>query len=117
MKYQDARRYLLNFSEAEEDYPFGPEVAVMKVRDRMFAGLMMHLGSPCMNLKCDPDEALALRDIFEEVTPAYHMNKRHWNTVRLDGKVPKGELQRMMDNSYRLVVAKLPKHRRPLLAR
>ncbi len=61
-----------------------------------------------MNLKCDPHEALILRDIFSAVIPGYHMDKRHWNTVILDGSVPQGELQRFIDNSYLLVVNKLP---------
>jgi len=62
-----------------------------------------------MNLKCDPDEAVMLRDIFPSVIPGYHMNKRLWNTVILDGSIPQGEIERMMDNSYLLVVSKMTK--------
>ena len=62
-----------------------------------------------MNLKCDPEEAFHLRDIFEAVIPGYHMNKTHWNTIILDSSIPKGEIQRMMDNSYALVVKSLTK--------
>ena len=62
-----------------------------------------------MNLKCDPDEASALRDIFKSVIPGYHMNKRLWNTIILDGTIPSGEIERMIDNSFALVVSKLPK--------
>ncbi len=61
-----------------------------------------------MNLKCDPDEAQALRDMFPSVIPGYHMNKRLWNTVILDGSVPKGEIERMIDNSFDLVVSNMP---------
>jgi len=62
-----------------------------------------------MNLKCDPDEASALRDIFAAVIPGYHMNKRLWNTIILDGSIPQGEIERMIDNSFMLVVNKMTK--------
>jgi predicted DNA-binding protein (MmcQ/YjbR family) len=104
MNTGELRLYLLNKPEAFEDYPFGPRVAVMKVRSKMFATLVEDEGGVSMNLKCDPHEALILRDIFPAVTPGYHMNKRHWNTLLLDGSIPRGELERMMDNSYALVV-------------
>lgn len=68
-----------------------------------------------MNLKCDPDEALILRDMFDAVKPGYHMNKRLWNTIVLDGEVPPGEIERMIDRSYALVVKKLGKEQRQAL--
>ena len=106
MKYAAARRYLLKRPEAVEDFPFGPDVAVMKVCGKMFATLA-HDGDDKlgkMNLKCDPHEALMLRDIFSAVQPGYHMNKKHWNTITLDGSIPRGEIERMIENSYALVV-------------
>ncbi len=109
MDVDTARQYLLGKPEALEDYPFGPDLAVMKVRGKMFATLSQSEGQGRMNLKCDPDQALALRDIFPAVLPGYHMNKKHWNTVCLDGSIPLGELQRMMDHSYALVVKGLPR--------
>ena len=115
MNYESAKAYLLSQPEAVEDYPFGPEAAVFKVRNKMFALLMEAKGQASINLKCDPDEALALRDIFPAVTPGYHMNKKHWNTVQLDGSVPNGEIERMIDNSYLLVINSMPKAKRPLL--
>ena len=117
MNYAGARDYLLAQPEAWEDFPFGPDVAVMKVLDRMFATLAVEDGVARMNLKCDPDEALMLRDIFTAVTPGYNMNKRHWNTVLLDGSIPEGEIQRMIENSYALVVARLPAVQRRALQR
>ncbi|MDX1735407.1 MAG: MmcQ/YjbR family DNA-binding protein [Halioglobus sp.] len=108
MKYAGARKYLLHKPEAFEDFPFGPDVAVMKVCGRMFATLSREKGIANMNLKCEPAEALILRDIFPAVLPGYHMNKTHWNTVVLDGSIPQGEIERMIDNSYALVVRKLP---------
>ena len=104
MNYDDAREYLLGKPEAVEDFPFGPDVAVMKIAGKMFATLVSGPDHAHMNLKCDPHEALMLRDIFDAVRPGYHMNKRHWNTVVLDGSIPPGEIQRMIDNSYALVV-------------
>jgi predicted DNA-binding protein (MmcQ/YjbR family) len=67
---------------------------------------------PRVNLKCDPDLALELRDRYEQVIPGYHMNKRHWNTVELDGVIPQAEIRKMVDHSYDLVVESLPKARR-----
>lgn len=117
MEYEEVREYLLSRPEVVEDYPFYPEILVPKIRGRMFATLSRRNGVPQMNLKCDPLEALALRDVFPAIRPGYHMNKRHWNTVILDGSVPPGELRRMIDNSYLLVVMKLPRlQRMPILA-
>jgi predicted DNA-binding protein (MmcQ/YjbR family) len=110
MDYQQAKDYLLGKPEAVADYPFYPDILVPKVRGRMFATLSERRGIAEMNLKCDPDEAHALRDIFAAVKPGYHMNKKHWNTVTLDGSVPENEIRRMIDNSYFLVVKKLPKN-------
>ena len=118
MDFDEARQYLLSKPEATADYPFYPDVLVPKVRGRMFATLSENDGVAQMNLKCDPDEALALRDIFPAVKPGYHMNKKHWITVTLDGSVPANEIRRLIDNSFRLVVMKLPRLERvALLAR
>jgi len=109
MTFEEARDYLLSQPAAILDYPFGPDVAVFKVRNKMFATLSETEGLAYSNLKCDPEEALMLRDLFNEVTPGYHMNKKHWNTIDLQGELPPGEIQRMMDNSYTLVVKSLPR--------
>ena len=87
----------------------------MKIGEKMFATLVDSAGSTRINLKCDPHEALILRDIFPAVRPGYHMNKRHWNTVLLDGSIPRGEIERMMDTSYRLVVKGMRKVERQAL--
>jgi len=95
-----------------EDYPFGDEVAVFKVAGRMFA--LVSLGPPpgSVSLKCDPDLAAVLRDRYAAITPGYHLNKRHWNTVALDGSVPAEELLELIDHSYDLVVGRLPRAQR-----
>ena len=118
MNHQQAKKYLLSKPQSIEDFPFGPEVSVFKVKGKMFATLALgKMGKGddegnldwWMNLKCDPDEASALRDIFKSVIPGYHMNKRLWNTIILDGTIPKGEVERMIDNSFMLVVSKMTK--------
>lgn len=95
-----------------EDYPFGDEVAVFKVAGRMFA--LVPLGPPpeSVSLKCDPDLAAELRGRYAAITPGYHLNKRHWNTVVLDGSVPDEELLELVDHSYDLVVARLTRAQR-----
>jgi len=110
MYFAAMRAYLLSKPEAVEDFPFGPDAWVYKVQGKMFALLSGESGSPRVNLKCDPQQAQELRDIFTAVGGGYHMNKKHWNTVLLDGDVPDGELQRQVDHSYALVVKKLPRN-------
>ncbi|MFB4295645.1 MmcQ/YjbR family DNA-binding protein [Actinomadura sp. NTSP31] len=95
-----------------EDYPFGDQVAVFKVCGRMFA--LVSLGPPpgSVSLKCDPGLALDLRARHPAITAGYHLNKRHWNTVALDGSVPDDELDELIDHSYDLVVARLTRAQR-----
>jgi len=108
--------YLEGKPGTSAEYPFGPDVLVYKVKGKMFA-LYAPKDDPIrINLKCDPQEALMLRDLFDAVLPGYHMNKRHWNTVILDGSLPDGEIERMIDNSYQLVVKGLIKADREALA-
>lgn len=113
-------QYLINKPHTSVSQPFGEGVDVYKVKGKMFATFSLGKGTEkgtngklkghyCINLKCDPDEALALRDIFESVLEGYHMNKKLWNTVILDGSIPQGEIERMIDNSFMLVVNKMTK--------
>jgi predicted DNA-binding protein (MmcQ/YjbR family) len=100
---------------AAEDYPFGDDVAVFKVAGKMFA-LVSLTGEPGgVSLKCDPEWALELRARHGAVRPGYHLNKRHWNTVELDGTVEDAELREMIDHSYELVVSRLPREERTRL--
>ncbi|MFZ0547358.1 MAG: MmcQ/YjbR family DNA-binding protein [Candidatus Promineifilaceae bacterium] len=106
--------YILNKKGAFEDRPFGPETAVFKVVNKMFA--LIPDGEPLsMNLKCGPDEAIFLRQMYSAVQPGYHMNKRHWNTITVDGNIPDEELCQMVDTSYNLVVKSLKKTDREAL--
>lgn len=111
----DLKKYLLNKPEAVEDFPFGPEVAVYKVRDKIFALIGMKNNEALINLKCDPAEAEQLRMVFDAVLPGYHMNKKHWNTVIINGSIPDSEVKRMIDNSYTLIVKKLGKSAQHLI--
>jgi len=105
----DIKKYLLNKPEAVEDFPFGSEVAAYKVRDKIFALVGMENSEARINLKCDPAEAEPLRLVFAAVLPGYHMNKKHWNTVIINGSIPDREVKRMIDHSYTLIVKKLGK--------
>ena len=100
------RERCLGLAGASEEFPFGDEVSVFKVGGKMFA--LSHLdGEPLqLSVKCDPELAVQLRSAYEAIGPGYHLNKRHWNTITLDGSVP----DEMVAD---LVVASLPKARRP----
>jgi predicted DNA-binding protein (MmcQ/YjbR family) len=97
---------------AVEDYPFGDEVAVFKVAGKMFALVPLGEAPGSVSLKCDPDLATSLRGRHAGVTPGYHLNKRHWNTVTLDGSVPDEEVLELVDHSYDLVLAGLTRTQR-----
>ncbi len=119
MDQQQVREYLSNKPFTVESFPYGDDISVFNVKHKMFAILAedkMSKGDESVdgdnsfwrvNLKCDPQEAIALRNTFSSVMPGYHMSKVHWNTVKLDGSVPKSEIQRMMDNSFNLVVSNM----------
>ena len=119
------RELCLSFPGAYEDYPFGPEVAVYKVRPiasagsavegKMFAAIRPEQRPLSLSLKCDPALAVQLRAAHAEITGAYHMNKKHWNGVRLDGELTAGDVRDMVEDSYDLVVASLPKGQRESL--
>jgi predicted DNA-binding protein (MmcQ/YjbR family) len=115
MNAESFRAYCLSKAAATEGTPFGPEDIVFKVAGKMFALLALEEVPPRVNLKCDPDLALELRDRYEQVEPGYHMNKKHWNTVVLDGVIPEREIRKMIDHSYELVVQSLPKAKRKAL--
>src|SRR5438094_9296562 len=105
----DFREYCLRKPNATEGTPFGETVLVFKVSGKMFALMSLDEVPATANLKCDPDLALELRDRYEQVRPGYHMNKKHWNTVEIEGGIPDAELRKMIDHSYDLVAKALPK--------
>jgi predicted DNA-binding protein (MmcQ/YjbR family) len=103
------REYCLRKPCTTESTPFGPDVLVFKVSGKMFALATLDETPTRVNLKCDPDLALDLRDRYEQVTPGYHMNKKHWNTIEIESGIPERELRKMIDHSYDLVVKGLTK--------
>lgn len=115
MLFTEVRNYCLELMGTEEDFPFGPDIYVYKIKGKIFAILGTADGEARLNLKCDPNEALALRDIFPAISPGYHMNKKHWNTLRLNQTVPEQEIKRQIDQSRLLVIHTLPKVQRQTL--
>jgi predicted DNA-binding protein (MmcQ/YjbR family) len=111
------REFCLSKTAATESTPFGDDVLVFKVAGKIFALAAVDEFPTTVNLKCDPDLALELRDRYEQVQPGYHMNKKHWNTVEIDSGIPDTELRKMIDHSYELVVQSLPKVVREKLQR
>ena len=114
MSPEELRRVCLDRTGAEEEFPFGPETSVFKVERKIFA--LSALGSPPLrvSLKCEPALAEQLRDAHPEIVPGYHLNKRHWNTVSVDGLADAMVLD-MIEDSYDLVVSALPRRTRELL--
>jgi predicted DNA-binding protein (MmcQ/YjbR family) len=109
MDIEQLRNYCLSKPGADETLPFGPDTLVYKVGARVF--LLVGLDSEDLrfNVKCDPDKAIELREEFSCVLPGYHMNKKHWNTIVVDGSVSSRQLKDWIDHSYELVVESLPK--------
>jgi predicted DNA-binding protein (MmcQ/YjbR family) len=108
MDMETLREYCLRKAGAEESFPFGEETLVFKVGGKIFLLASLTEGNR-FNAKCDPDRAVELRERHEEVQPGYHMNKRHWNTIRMDGGLKAKEIREMIDHSYEIVVKALPK--------
>ena len=103
MNFETLLEYLHVKPGATEEFPFGPSAMVFKVRGKMFALIAVQDTPLRINLKCDPELALHLRAAYRAVQPGYHMNKKHWNTITLDGSLPNEEILTMIDDSYDLV--------------
>ncbi|WP_374948976.1 MmcQ/YjbR family DNA-binding protein [Mucilaginibacter sp.] len=114
MNIEEIREYCLGKAGVTESFPFGEETLVFKVGDKLF--LLSGLGEHSFNVKCDPEMAVDLREQYSEVQPGYHMNKKHWNTVRTDGSLTHRQLRQMIDHSYNLVRASQPKKQQAEIA-
>jgi predicted DNA-binding protein (MmcQ/YjbR family) len=115
---EELRGFCLSFNEAVEDFPFNPDTSVFKVLGKMFALSRLDARPLKVNLKCDPEDAVRLRGEYEGlITPGYHMNKRHWNTVTVDAELPEAVVRELVEDSYDLVVAGLPRAERLRLDR
>ncbi len=109
MDFRALRDYCTARPGVTEEFPFGETTLVFKVMGKMFALTDVKALPLTVNLKCDPDLAVELRERYPAVRPGYHMNKTHWNTVELDGSLSVEEVKKMIDHSYELVVGGLPK--------
>lgn len=103
MDHKTVEAYLLSMPNAKLDYPFGEDVAVYKVHDKMFALISEGKEPVNLSLKCDPQLAETLREKYVTVMPGYHLNKKHWNTLILSGELPSEEVQALIRHSYDLV--------------
>ncbi|MEU7058574.1 MmcQ/YjbR family DNA-binding protein [Streptomyces sp. NPDC046197] len=118
MTPQELRALCLSFNAAVEDFPFNPETSVFKVRGKLFALSALGTRPLTVNLKCDPEDAVRLRGGYPGlIVPGWHMNKRHWNTVTVDDELPDRLVRELVEDSYDLVVAGLPRAERLRLDR
>ncbi len=112
MELSQLKTYLSSKLATTEELPFGPECLVYKVCGKMFALVMWQETPLRLNLKADPAQVDLQRAMFTSITPGYHMNKRHWNTITLNGELTDAQLFALIDDSYQLVVANLTKKER-----
>lgn len=111
MDIEELRDYCLSLDNVTESMPFGPDHIVLKVYDRMFLLADLFPFEEIL-VKCDPDKAIELRDRFIEITPAFHMNKKHWNGVSVKGTLTDAFIKEQIIHSYNLVLMKVPKSKR-----
>jgi predicted DNA-binding protein (MmcQ/YjbR family) len=108
MNIETIREYCLSKNGVTESFPFDEFTLVFKVMGKIF--LLINLdGEPTINVKCDPEKAIELRELYPSVLPGYHMNKKHWNTVKIDGSLTDKLINSFIDHSYNLVFDSLPK--------
>lgn len=115
MNIEFYRGYCLKKPGVTESFPFDNNTLVFKVMNKMFALCDVDLFTS-VNLKCDPERAVQLREQYEAIIPGYHMNKAHWNTIAIDGTVPDKLILELIDHSYQLIVESLPKKLKEELA-
>jgi predicted DNA-binding protein (MmcQ/YjbR family) len=113
----ELRSWCLRQPGAIEDFPFGPEFSVFKVSGKMFALSALDRTPLEVSVKCEPELAVGLRDAHPAIRPGYHLNKRHWNTITIDGSLADQLVRDLVEDSYDLVVSALPKRTREQLER
>ena len=103
MHVEEIREYLIQKENVTEGFPFGEDTLVFKVKTKIFALVSLDSSPLQFNVKCDPEEAIRLREEYPDaVLPGYHMNKKHWNTIMVDGRLSKKQILKMLDDSYKL---------------
>ena len=115
MDANELRSWCLRQAGAVEEFPFGPETSVFKVARKMFALSALDRTPLEVSVKCEPELAVSLRGSYPAIRPGYHLNKRHWNTITLDGSLPDRVVRDLIEDSYDLVVSALPKRVREQL--
>ncbi len=116
MDVESLREYCLRKNGTQEDFPFGEETLVFKVKGKIYLIVRLDQSPLQFNAKCDPDRAIELREAHDAIEPGYHMNKKHWNTVIVDGRLGEKLLREIIDESYALVVQSLPRRDQHQLA-
>ena len=117
MNIEELRDYCLNKKSVKESFPFGEEVLVFKVENKIFLLVSLSDSPLQFNVKCEPEKAIELREHFNCVHPGYHMNKKHWNTIIADGSVSDTTLKEWIDHSYEMILQSLPKRERAKFSR
>ena len=112
MNIEELRDYCLSKPHVTESFPFDKETLVFKVGEKLFALIGLEHHPAAVNLKCDPDKALELRDTYPEIIAGYHMSKIHWNTVTIEGSLKPDFIKELIDHSYDLVVKGMTKKQR-----
>ena len=108
MDLEQCRDFCLSLKETKEGFPFDDRTIVFTVKGKMFCLTDIETFE-YINIKCDPEEAIELRERYDSVTPGFHMNKNHWNSVKIRGNIPDKTLKEWITNSYNLIVLSLPK--------
>jgi predicted DNA-binding protein (MmcQ/YjbR family) len=106
MNIEELRDFALSLENVTESFPFGEETLVFKVNEKIFLLTSLNADPLNFNVKCNPDQAIELRERYASILPGYHMNKKHWNTILIDGTLTKKQLQDFIEDSYRLVLKK-----------
>jgi len=109
MNVEELREYCLSLKKTTEHFPFDEVTLVIKVQEKMFALIPLDNPETQITLKCDPERAIALREDYSAIVPAWHFNKKHWNSVKIDPSISHSLLCELIEHSYNLVVAGLPK--------
>ena len=115
MDLESLRNYCLSKKSASEDMPFGEDTLVFRVLGKIFTLTSLDTEGCRVNLKCNPDYAIELREKFEDIQPGYHMNKKHWNTVNCENGLDSALIKSLIDHSYELIVQSMTKAQRDLL--
>lgn len=109
MNVEELRDFALSLGAVTEGFPFGEETLVFKTNDKIFLLMSLSADPSQVNVKCDPEKALELREQYSSVLPGYHMSKKHWNTIILDGQLSSKQLKEFIKHSYDLVSGKTKK--------